>query len=112
MLNYMHPNDDVDDSSSISQDETTVMVIPNRIFDTFWGIREKTLKFDIESSQSINPQRKKKITEELKNLTKMFHRSIFDTFNECLDIERNFGQAGKPYPWKRAAMFAHTKTLV
>lgn len=41
----------------------------------------------------------------------MFYRSIFDTFNECLDIERNFGQAGKPYPWKKTPMFPHTKTL-
>ncbi len=31
-------------------------------------------------------QRKRKLTDELKNLTKMFYRSIFDTFNECLDL--------------------------
>jgi hypothetical protein len=110
----MHPNeydDEMDDNSNISQDETSVMVIPNRMFDKYWLEREKGLKYDIESAVHLTQQRKKKVVDELKNLTKMFYRSIFDTFNECLDMERNFGQAGKPYPWKRNASFHHTKTL-
>ena len=37
---------------------------------------------------------------------------MFDTFNECLDCERNFGQYGRPFPWKRAASFNHTKSMV
>jgi hypothetical protein len=39
MLHYMHPNeydDEMDNNSNISQDETSVMVVPNRMFDQYW----------------------------------------------------------------------------
>lgn len=57
------------------------MVIPNRMFDKYWLEREKILKYDIEAAPHLTQQRKKKVVDELKNLTKMFYRSIFDTFN-------------------------------
>jgi len=39
------------------------MVIPNRMFDKYWGVREKVLKFEIESAQHITQQRKKKVVD-------------------------------------------------
>lgn len=48
--------------------------------------------------------------ELLKSFNKIFYRSLFDTFNECLDCQRNFGQYGRPFPWKRTPVFHHLRS--
>ena len=85
------------------------MVIPNRIFDLFWNQKEKEL-YKEDSSLELDP-RKKQRNEFIKGLNKVFFRSLFDGFNECLDYERNFGQFGKPFPWKSSTCFNHVKSL-
>jgi hypothetical protein len=44
----------------------------------------------------------------LKSFNKIFYRSLFDGLNECLDYARNYGQYGRPFPWKKTPAFAHS----
>ena len=41
----------------------------------------------------------KSLSKKVKLYTQFWHRSIFETFNECLDYERPFGMTGAPYRW-------------
>ncbi len=65
------------------------MVIPDRMFNKFWQIREKQLfnQNQVEvPNTNINNNKKKNNFDLLKGLNKIFCRSIFDSFGECLDF--------------------------
>lgn len=88
------------------------MVVPNRVFDIFWQIKEKSIIIEVPPNfDQSNAVIFKHQFELLKSFNKIFYRSLFDTFNECLDCERNFGQYGKPFPWKRTPVFDHKKSV-
>lgn len=58
------------------------MVIPNRIFDAFWKIKEKSIIVEVpadftEEHSAVFRQN----IEYLKSFNKIFYRSLFDTFN-------------------------------
>lgn len=88
------------------------MVIPNRIFDAFWKIKERSIVVEVPSNfTEENSLAFKQNIEYLKSFNKIFYRSLFDTFNECLDGERNYGILGKPFPWKICSFFNHRITV-
>ena len=87
-----------------------MMVIPNRVFDAFWQLKERSIVIEVPDNFDQNNQVFRHQFELLKSFNKIFYRSLFDTFNECLDWERNFGQYGRPFPWKTSANFEHNKT--
>lgn len=87
------------------------MVIPNRVFDAFWQLKERSIVIEVpQHFDQSNAVIFKHQFELLKSFNKIFYRSLFDTFNECLDCERNFGQYGRPFPWKRAPVFHHLRS--
>jgi hypothetical protein len=87
------------------------MVIPNRVFDAFWQLKEKSIIIEVpQHYDHSNAVIFKHQFELLKSFNKIFYRSLFDTFNECLDCQRNFGQYGRPFPWKRAPVFDHRRS--
>ena len=92
------------------EDESNVMVIPNRIFDAFWQLKERSIIIEVPENFDQSNSLFKHQFELLKSFNKIFYRSLFDTLNECLDWERNFGQYGRPFPWKTAPNFYHNKT--
>ena len=81
----MHSIDDdsLEDSDS---EEANIMVIPNRIFDNFWKIKERSIVVEVPSNFSEeNSLMFRQNIECLKSFNKIFYRSLFDTYNECLD---------------------------
>ena len=62
------------------------MVIPNRIFDCFWKIKERSIVVEVPVNfNEENSLMFRQNIEYLKSFNKIFYRSLFDTFNECLD---------------------------
>ena len=47
------------------------------------------------------------MSDFLLRLTSYHCKLLFDTLNESLDLLRNFGQFGKPFPWKMTPIFFH-----
>ncbi len=43
----------------------------------------------------------------MRNCTHIHHKAIFDCLNENLDYFRSFGLWGKPFAWKKKAVFLH-----
>jgi len=58
------------------------MVIPNRIFDSFWKIKEKSIVVEVPANfNEENSLAFKQNIEYLKSFNKIFYRALFDTFN-------------------------------
>lgn len=58
------------------------MVIPNRIFDVFWKIKEKSIIVEVPPNfTEENTLIFRQNIEYLKSFNKIFYRSLFDTFN-------------------------------
>ena len=108
MRRYMHQSSDEEIYLEDEDDDPSIMVMPNWVFDTYWQRKSFNLKYE---RHGIEEEREQQRQEYLKSLNKIFYRSLFDCLNECLDFERNFGPFGKPFPWKRAAVFNHIMTL-
>ena len=82
------------------------MVIPNRVFDAFWQLKERSIVIEVpQHFDQSNAVIFKHQFELLKSFNKIFYRSLFDTFNECLDCERNFGQYGRPFLGRADVLF-------
>lgn len=58
------------------------MVIPNRVFDNFWRIKERSIVIETPPNfEASNPLVFQHHLELLKSFNKIFYRSLFDTFN-------------------------------
>lgn len=58
------------------------MVIPNRVFDSFWRIKERSIVIEApQNFEAANPLVFQHHFELLKSFNKIFYRSLFDTFN-------------------------------
>jgi hypothetical protein len=84
MLRFMHEN--IDEEDSFSEDnEATIMVIPNRVFDAFWLKKEGSILISFPQNVDQSTIVFRQQLDLLKSLNKIFYRCLFDTFNECLD---------------------------
>lgn len=108
MLRYMHQSSEEEMYLEDEEDDPSIMVMPNWVFDNFWQKKLPTMKYE---KHVMDEEKEQQRQEYLRSLNKIFYRSLFDCLNECLDFERNFGPFGKPFPWKRAPVFNHVMSL-
>lgn len=76
----MHESVEEEEESS-DEDEASIMVIPNRIFDAFWSNKEKSIVIDVPETVDKTATIFRQQIDLLKSLNKIFYRNLFDTFN-------------------------------
>ena len=74
----MHQTVESDIYIEEEEDDPSIMILPNWIFETFWSRKVLTLKYE---RQGLEEEREKQRQEYLKGLNKIFLRSCFDCLN-------------------------------
>jgi hypothetical protein len=89
-------------------DSESEYVMSIKIFNSHWEYANDLIYFDKKWGDEAKEAER---VNNLKQLTRVFFRAIFDGFNESLEDQRIYGLRGKPYPWSQQKLKVETPDL-